>query len=231
MYPGMSGKEDSDDESETSDAEKDQTDSPPDYETNTTDDTQDEDASKTERRETDRLEEIQDELRKKEKELAEVRDELEPELREKEHEINDLRQKLDDRLEDHERRLDDLRDELREEIKVRRSPGGSTYSDRPAKAGGVIIAFVGVLGLLGSLAAAAVTFSPEVTTSLTTEAVLGVAAVSALLSLVVLAGGWQSYKKQRWYFGIFTAIVASIVVSPLGLPALFLLALAEPSFD
>jgi heme/copper-type cytochrome/quinol oxidase subunit 4 len=110
-------------------------------------------------------------------------------------------------------------------------PGGSIHSDKPAKAAGVIIGFVGVLGLLGSLAAAAVTFSPEVTTSMTTEAVLGVAAVSALLSLVVLAGGWQSYKKKRWYFGIFTAIVASIVVSPLGLPALVLLALAEPSFD
>jgi ElaB/YqjD/DUF883 family membrane-anchored ribosome-binding protein len=219
MYPEMSGKED--------------TDSGSDENTESSDDETGHDASDEGMRntETDRLEEIQDELRAKENELAEVRDELEPELREKEHEINDLREKLDDRLEDHERRLDDLRDELREEIKVRRSPGGSAHSDRPAKAAGVIIGFVGVLGLLGSLAAAAVTFSPEVTTSLTTEAVLGVAAVSAVLSLVVLGGGWQSYKKQRWYFVAFTAVVASVFVSPLGLPALVLVALAEPSFD
>ena len=219
MYPGMSGKEDTDPGSDE-DTE------PPDDET--VHDASDESKRDTE---TDRLEEIQDELRSKENELAEVRDELEPELREKENEIRDLREKLDGRLEDHERRLDELRDELREEIKTRRSPGGGAHSDRPAKAGGIIIGFVGVLGLLGSLAAAAVTFSPEVTTSLTTEAVLGVAAVSALLSLVVLAGGWQSYKKQRWYFVVFTAIVATVFASPLGLPALILVALAEPSFD
>jgi len=219
MYPGMSGKEDTDPGSDE-DTE------PPDDET--VHDASDESKRDTE---TDRLEEIQDELRSKENELAEVRDELEPELREKENEIRDLREKLDGRLEDHERRLDELRDELREEIKTRRSPGGGAHSDRPAKAGGIIIGFVGVLGLLGSLAAAAVTFSPGVTTSLTTEAVLGVAAVSALLSLVVLAGGWQSYKKQRWYFVVFTAIVATVFASPLGLPALILVALAEPSFD
>jgi len=231
MYSEMSGKEEPGDENEPSDDTSEEIEKPPDDETKNTDDTHDEDSSVTEKRDTDRLEEIQDELRKKENELAEVRDELEPKFREKEHEINDLREKLDDRLEDHERRLEDLREELREEIKVRRSPGGGAHSDRPAKAAGVILGFVGVLGLLGSLAAAAVTFSPEVTTSLTTEAVLGIAATSAVLSLVVLVGGWQSYRKQRWYFGIFTAIVASIVVSPLGLPALVLLALSEPSFD
>ncbi|MDZ7688058.1 MAG: hypothetical protein U5J64_04915 [Halobacteriales archaeon] len=231
----MSGKEEPDDENEPSDDTSEEIEKPPDDETKNTSDTQDEDTSMTEKRDTDRLEEIQDELRDKEKELAEVRDELKPELREKEHEINDLREKLDDSLEDHERRLDELRDELREEIKTRRSPGGGAHSDRPAKAAGVILGVTGALGLVGAVATIAVIFSSAFTLTLPDgvgrEAVYGIAGVSALVSLVILAGGWQGYKKQRWYFVVFTAVVASVVVSPLGLPALILVALAEPSFD
>ena len=227
MYSEMSGKEEPGDENEPSEDESEDVEKP--------DDETGQEASDKKARNTDRLEEIQDELRAKENELAEVRDELEPKLREKQNEINDLREKLNGRLEDHERRLDELRDELREEIKVRRSPGGSAHSDRPAKAAGVLLGVTGALGLVGAVVTVAVVFSSAFTLTLPDavepEAVYGIAGFSALVSLVVLAGGWQGYKKQRWYFVVFTAIVASVVVSPLGLPALILVALAEPSFD
>ena len=223
----MSGKEDTDPEP---DEESEPADDEPE-----TDGTDADTAETTQTSDTDRLEEIQDELRKKEDELSEVRDELEPKLREKENEINDLREKLDERLDDHERRLDELRDELREEIKTRRSPGGGAHSDRTAKAGGVILGVAGALGLVGAVATVAVVFSSAFTLTLPDEvgreAVYALAGASAVVSLVVLAGGWQGYKKQRWYFVVFTAVVASVFVSPLGLPALVLVALAEPSFD
>jgi len=226
MYPRMSGNEDAD--------EEDEPDAPTEEKENPPSGSKPED-DEPETRDAERLEEIQDELRENENRLAEVRDELEPEIREKEDEINDLRRKLDERIEDHERRLDDLREELRDEIKTRRSPGGGAHTDRPAKAGGVLLGVTGALGVVAALAAVAVTFSSSVTSpfveSVGPEAVYAVAGVSVLVSLVVLAGGWQGYKKQRWYFVVFTAVVATVFASPLGIPALILVALAEPSFD
>jgi hypothetical protein len=231
MYPWMSGNEDTDDETQASEGGSDRIEDPPDDATEPTEHEPDDLQSEAEHPGTDRLEEIQDELRDKENEVAEVREELEPKINEKERELNSLRKKLDKRLDDHERRLDELRDELREEITARRSPGGGAQSDRPAKAGGFILGFIGVLGFLGSVATASVGFVPDLTTPLGTEALIAVAAVSGVLSLVVLAGGWQSYKKQRWYFVVFTSLVATVFAVPLGLPALVLVAVAEPTFD
>jgi len=97
------------------------------------------------------------------------------------------------------------------------------------------LAVTGAFGVVAALAAVVVTLLSAVTSpfveTVGPEAVYAVAGVSALVSLVVLAGGWQGYKKQRWYFVFFTAVAATVFASPLGLPALVLVALAEPSFD
>jgi ElaB/YqjD/DUF883 family membrane-anchored ribosome-binding protein len=184
---------------------------------------------------TDRLEDIQDELRAKENEIDDVRNELEPKLREKEDEINELRTELNDRLAEHERRLNELREELRDEIKARRSPTGGAHSDRPAKAAGVVLAVTGLLGFVASVSVTAVTLSPSVTLpaidDLGRNPALATAALSAVVSAVVLAGGWSSYRKRRWYLSVLAATLASLLATPLGLVALVLLAFSEPSFD
>ncbi len=184
---------------------------------------------------TRRLEEIEDELRAKEQELTEVRDEIEPKLQEKEKEIAGLRDELQDSIEDHERRIDELREELRNEIRERRSSPGGTPSERPAKAAGAILGVTGLFGLIAAIATAVVALSPGFTSPFIdpvgADVVLAAAGLSALLSLVVLSGGWTSYKRMRWYFSVFVAVVATVFVTPLGLPALILLVFAEPGFD
>jgi len=54
---------------------------------------------------------------------------------------------------------------------------------------------------------------------------------SLILSVAVLAGGWWSYHTKRWYSSVFAAVVAALVASPLGLPALVLIAVSESRFD
>ena len=220
MYPGMTGKED--------------TGSGSDEPTETSDDTGTDDSSHddpTESPGTESLEEIQDELREKERELEDVRDELESKLHEKESDIDDLREELDERLSENERRLDDLR----EEINTRRRPAGAPHSDRHPKAAGALLGVTGFLGLAASVGTGAVYLSPDFTfpfiEAVGRDPFLASVIATLILSGLFIAGGWSSYKKQGWYFAVFAAIVAAVFVTPLGLPALVLIAFAEPVFE
>lgn len=181
-----------------------------------------------------RIDLVEEELRETEDRIDEIRDELEPRIREKEEEVADLRAELKDELAEHERRIDELRDEV-DGIGTTESSGSDDRSDRPAKAAGVLLGAVGFLGLVGSAATAAVFLIDSLSISfldtLAREAVFAGVFASVIISLLVIAGGWWSYTQRRWYSVFFAAVVCAVFVSPLGLPALLLVALAEPRFE
>lgn len=183
-------------------------------------DVDDEDASVSEvSSETDRIEDLEENLREMEEELSRLRDEVE------------------ERLEEHETRLDELTGDTDADggRSRSRSLGPIVPSERPAKAAGVILGVTGLLGIVAALATAAVTLSPGITSpfldAVGREAAVATAGISLLLSVVVLLGGWWSYRTRRWYYAVFAGIVAAVFVTPLGLPALVLIAFAEPVFE
>lgn len=254
MYLGMSGKEDAGEEDplEEEDGEEDPpSGADPDE---TRDDSRGSDGDEPPR-DTGSIKDIEKELREKEKEIADLRYKFEPRLQEKAEEIEELRTELEAEIDDQERRLDELREELTgEDVERKSSPsrtrteettarnrdsGGSYFptppSDRPPKAAGVILGVTGFLGLVASLGAGgleiAFGMTSQYTTSLGSDALIATAAVSAAVSVVVFVGGWWSYKRKQWYYTVFAALLTSVFLTPVGLPALILLAVSERGFE
>lgn len=235
-----SGAEPNEEQDESSEPEFD-----PGPDVNDNDETEVESEPEPEQTDTERIEEIEEELREKEKEIDDLRHKLEPKLQEAEDEIAELRAKLESEIADHERRLDELREELTEVSSRERaerteeSRRGSYFpsppSKRPPKAAGVILGVTGFLGLVASLGAGgleiAFGMTSQYTTSLGSAALIATAAVSAALSIAIFAGGWWSYKRKKWYYTVFAALVCSVILTPVGLPALILLAVSERGFE
>lgn len=252
----MSGKEDEGDENLSEEDDKEDSGNPgsgeePGEEQNespgTDDDADDGSEFEPEPEQTDsgRIEDIEEELSEKEKEIADLRHKLKPQIREAEDEIVELREELESEIADHEKRLDELREELTElseasdrpeqtEERRRGSYFPSPPSERPPKAAGVILGITGFLGLVASLGAGGLEITLGMMsqeTSLGSNALIATAAVSAAVSIAVFAGGWWSYKRKKWYYTVFAALVCSVVLSPVGLPALVLVAVSERAFD
>jgi len=257
MYLGMSGKEDEGDQNLSEEDEEDGGDpdsgeDPRDEKKESQGEDADPDETGTETEpgadqpESERVEEIEDELQEKKKEIEDLRHKLEPKIQEAEDEIAELREELETEIADHERRLDELREELAEVTEASERPEqtaepsrGSYFptppSKRPPKAAGVILGVTGFLGLVASLGAGGLEVTLGMTsryvTSLSSDALIATAAIAAAVSIAVFVGGWWSYNRKKWYYTVFAALVCSVVLSPVGIPALVLVAVSERAFD
>ena len=185
-----------------------------------------------------RLDERERELERREQEVLERREETVERteaLDDRERELRDRAAELDDRaaaLDDRETEIDAKRAALREYFE---QGGADAAARKPRVAAALLLWTVAAVGAVLTVLTALYTSDPAppllsapLLSDLGRLAATGVLAAATLVELV---GGLTTYYGRSWYFSVFAAVVAVVVLPPVGLTAVVMITVGESGFD
>ena len=199
-----------------------------------------------------RLDERERELERREQEVLERREETvertealderetrlddrESRLDERERELRDRAAELDDRaaaLDDRETEIDAKRAVLQEYFE---QGGADAATRKPRVVAALLLWTAAVAGAV--LTALTVLYASDPAPPLLSAPLLSdlgrlaATGVLGVATLVELVGGLTTYYGRSWYFSVFAAVVAVVVLPPVGLTAAVMITVGESGFD
>lgn len=160
-------------------------------------------------------------------------DEREQQLEERQTQLAQRSEELDDRereLSDRETEIEAKREGLQEYFD---QGGADAFTGKPRVTAAFLLWIVAVVS--GGLAVATLLYGstptplgPPLFSSGGATAVAGLFGLGALIELV---GGFTTYYGRSWYFSVFAAIVAIVVLLPVGLTATVMITVGESGFE
>lgn len=166
---------------------------------------------------------------------TEALDERETRLDDRERELRDRAAELDDRaaaLDERETEIDAKRAALREYFE---QGGADAATRKPRVAAALLLWTVAAVGAVLTVLTALYTSDPApplLSTPLLSDlGRLAATGVLAAATLVELVGGLTTYYGRSWYFSVFAAVVAVVVLLPVGLTAAVMVTVGESGFD